>query len=364
MGLVRGAVRHYCLCGCSALAVCARRSRPVPGDGGRCRVLRLPRFPLSAPRFLRCVWRAIPSGCPLCSLAGTPFHAVCAFRGLGPVALLVFPACPLCVCALALLRRLRPPPPLPGLVWRAHLARSRCWALVGPFHGVCAPLCVLPRCRAPFGLLGGGGGPVPFPPTWLGAARSPWGGCGRGDPSPTPPRALLGAGFARCGVGTRAPGNGALCLGVRRGGVCSGWGFGSAPPLLAGVLGCVCACVRAPPVPRHSWLRCPVWVCVFGFGFRLRPATPGWAVGVFVCLCARSACTPPLLARWCGVGVCAWARVSAAPRHPWQVCWGLRVCGRAPLVPRHSWLRCAVWVCVCLGSGFGCAPPLLAGVLG
>ena len=38
---------------------------------------------------------------------------------------------------------------------------------------------------------GGGGGPVPFPPTWLGAARSPWVGCGRGDPSPTPQHALL-----------------------------------------------------------------------------------------------------------------------------------------------------------------------------
>ena len=38
------------------------------------------------------------------------------------------------------------------------------------------------------------------------------GGCGRGDPSPTPQRALLRAGFARCGGGTRAPGGGASCL--------------------------------------------------------------------------------------------------------------------------------------------------------
>ena len=36
------------------------------------------------------------------------------------------------------------------------------------------------------------------------------GGCGRGDPPPTPQRALLRAGFARCGGGTRAPGGGAL----------------------------------------------------------------------------------------------------------------------------------------------------------
>ena len=40
------------------------------------------------------------------------------------------------------------------------------------------------------------------------------GGCGRGDLSPTPQRALLRAGFARCGGGTRAPGGGASCLGV------------------------------------------------------------------------------------------------------------------------------------------------------
>ena len=34
------------------------------------------------------------------------------------------------------------------------------------------------------------------------------GGCGRGDPSPTPQRALLRAGFVRCGDGMRVPGGG------------------------------------------------------------------------------------------------------------------------------------------------------------
>ena len=151
---------------------------------------------------------------------------------------------------------------------------------------------------------------------------------------------------------------------VRCGCVCLGSGFGCAPLLLAGVLGFVCAGVRAPLVPCHSWLGCAVWVCVFGLGFRLRPATPGWGVGVCVCLCACSACTPPLLAGVCGVGVCAWARVSAAPRHSWLGCWG--VCVLVCVLPLYP--ATPGWGvrrgCVCSGSGFGCAPPLLAGVFG
>ena len=112
--------------------VCAALAASL-GGWDRCRVFCLPRFPLPAPRFLRCVSRAVLAACPLSSHAGTPFHAVCAFRGLGPFALLMFPASPLCVCALALSHRPRPFP-LPGFMWRAHLAPSRCWALVEPFH--------------------------------------------------------------------------------------------------------------------------------------------------------------------------------------------------------------------------------------
>ena len=153
-------------------------------------------------------------------------------------------------------------------------------------------------------------------------------------------------------------------LGVPCGSVCSGLGFGCAPPLLAGVYGCVCGRVPAPLVPRHSWLGCVVCVCVFGLGLRLRPATPGWGAGVCVCSCARSACTPPLLAGVCGVGVCVWARVSAAPRRSWLGCWG--ACASVCPLRLHPATPC--WGgrcgCVCLGSGFGCAPPLLAGVSG
>ena len=106
-----------------------------------------------------------------------------------------------------------------------------------------------------------------------------------------------------------------------------------------------------------------VWVVV-GFGFRLRPATPGWGVGVCVRLCVRSACTLPLLAGVCGVGVYGWVRVPVAPRQFWLGCRGLclLVCALRlqPATPGLGVRR----GCVCFGSGFGCAPPLLAGLLG
>ena len=85
------------------------------GGSGRYLVLYLSRFPLPAPPVPRCVQRAVPSGCPLPSLAGRIFNGVCAFRVLRPVALLVVPVCPLRVYALALPRRPLPPP-LGGVV--------------------------------------------------------------------------------------------------------------------------------------------------------------------------------------------------------------------------------------------------------
>ena len=108
-------------------------------------------------------------------------------------------------------------------------------------------------------------------------------------------------------------------------GLCLGSGFGCALPLLARLMGCVCVHVRAPLVPLHSWLGSAVWVCVLGLRFWLRPATPGWGVGVCVCLCVHSVCTPPLLARVCGGGVYVWAQALAVPRHSWLGCWGVCV---------------------------------------
>ena len=83
-----------------------------------------------------------------------------------------------------------------------------------------------------------------------------------------------------------------------------------------------------------------------------------------VCLCARPDWSPAPPGWGCGAGVCAWAWVAAAPRHSWLGCWGVCVFVCAPrLYPATpGWgVRCGR---VCLGSGFGCAPPLLVGASG
>ena len=164
MGLVRGAVSHYCLGGCSALVLCARRSRPLrgAGAGAGCRVF--PVFPVP-PRVPRAV-------CGGSSRPGISFprslvrHSMRSVRSSGSV-WLPFWYSPrvLCVCVCARALAASAPPPLPGLVWRAHPAWSRCWAQVGPSHDVCAPPRVLHWTCAVSGLLWGGwGGPVsPLP---------------------------------------------------------------------------------------------------------------------------------------------------------------------------------------------------------
>ena len=151
---------------------------PVPG------VVSLP-FPPPAPLVPRSVWRAVPSRCPLPSLAGTPFHAVCAFRVLGPVALLVVPACPLRVCALALPRRPLPPP-LSGVACAPRRVPALGAGRALP-RGPCPSACpaLVPRSVWP---AWGGGGPVPVPPYLA------WGcgGDGRASPGGVPSTVVRG----------------------------------------------------------------------------------------------------------------------------------------------------------------------------
>ena len=116
-----------------------------------------------------------------------------------------------CVCARALAAS-APPPPRVGVA-RAPRAFPVLGAGRADPRGPCPSACPA-SVPCSVWLAWGGGSPVRFPPTWLGAARSPWGGCGGGDLSPTPPRALLRAGLARYGGGTRVPGGGASCLAV------------------------------------------------------------------------------------------------------------------------------------------------------
>ena len=159
------------VCVCAALAAGS-------GGSGRYLVLCLSRFPLPAPRVPRCVWRAVPSGCPLPSFTGTPFHAVCAFRALGPVALLVVPVCPFRVCALALPRR--PFPPLLGGVACAPRAVPALGAGRAVPRGPCPSAC---RAPVPCSVWRAWVGAVRsrFPLTWLGvvgvAVGRPRGGC-------------------------------------------------------------------------------------------------------------------------------------------------------------------------------------------
>ena len=81
------------------------------------------------------------------------------------------------------------------------------------------------------------------------------GDCGRGDPSPTPQRALLRAGFARCGDSMRVPGGGASFLGVGRPGT------GALPP------------PTSRPFGRAAGAHCPLAVVAGsgGVGTRHQP---------------------------------------------------------------------------------------------
>ena len=317
------------VCVCAALAAGA-------GGSGRYLVLCLSRFLLPAPRVPRCVWRAILSGCPLPSLAGTPFHAVCALRALGPVALLVVPACPLRVCALALPRR--SPPPLLGGVACAPRAVPGLGAGRAVPRGPCPSACPAP---VPCSVWRAWGGAVRsrFPPTWLGvvgvAVGRPRGGCRlllrgaprvRGSPSPDCPptgRAVgvcyprvVGAGVRvwgpfLCPLGLHALWGLRAAVRVRRvrvpGGGLGGGGVRRTPRLCGrgGPVGRGVALPRSVPLPslgrQQSWCH---W-CRADHGGRGPPYHSGSCSPVFS---GRDLCG--VLARWRGL--------ACSPRPLWE----------------------------------------------
>ena len=91
---------------------------------------------------------------------------LCAFRELSPVALLVVPACPLRVCALAL-PRCPLPPPLGGVACAPRAVPALSAGRAVP-RGPCPCTCPAP---VPCSVWRAWGGAVQsrLPPTWLGA---------------------------------------------------------------------------------------------------------------------------------------------------------------------------------------------------
>ena len=172
-------------------------------------------------------------------------------------------------------------------------------------------------------------------PTGCGCA-----GCRRGDPSPTPQRALLRAGFARCGGGMRVPGGGASCLGVGRPGTGAlpaptarpfGRAAGARFLLAVGVV-CGCGC----PAVLGTFSRAAVR--------RVLCALPGFAAPGGRCGLAPASCPG-----------CGWRRASlaclVAPR------W----CAAPRPVRSLSVLRSAFPSPWCLPPPRGLSPPALLG---
>ena len=358
------------VCVCAALAAGS-------GGSGRYLVLCLSRFPLPAPRVPRCVWRAVPSGCPLPSLAGTPFHAVCAFRALGPVALLVVPACPFRVCALAPPRR--PPPPPPGGVACAPRVVQALGAGRAVPRGPCPSACPAPVPCCVWRALGGGG-PVPVPPylawgcggggraspggvpstiargVWGQALPLPrlpahWAGCW-GPRSTCCGRGRAGVGALLCPLGLHALW-GLRALGRVRG-VCvwgGGWGGGG------GVRRTPRLCGRGGPVGRGVALHRSVPLPSLGrqqSGCHWRRAVHGGRGPPY----HSGSCSPSFCGRdLCGV-LARWRGLACSPSPPWVPAAGaggrvaLRLLSRAGGRPSP------------LARGVGAAAPASCGLVG
>ena len=127
---------------------------------------------------------------------------------------------------------------------------------------------------------------------------------------------------------------------------------------------------------------------VFGYGFFVNPADPGWGLGC-LCLGTEFRFAAPILDAVCGVCVWAWVLPSGLGSrlclsgfgswlHPTNSRWGVGVCvivcalrqylaipcrglwcvcfgARVLALPRQLWLRYVVWVCEC-GFGFWLQP--------
>ena len=149
----------------------------------------------------------------------------------------------LCVCVRSRSRGVRAPSPPRVGVARTPRAVPVLGAGRAVPRGPCPSACPASvPCSVWLAL--GGGGPVPFPPTWVGASRSPWDRCGCGDPSPTPPRALLRAGFARCGAAGGCPGGAPLA-----------WVWGVRGRTLSRPRPLVLSGVRPGPTTDWLWVR-------------------------------------------------------------------------------------------------------------
>ena len=284
MGLVRGAVRHYCRGGCSALVVCARRSRLVRGAraGAWCRVFPVSPFP---PR-VSCAVCGGPS-CP-----GVPYprslvrHSMRSVRSAGSVRLpfWYYPRI-LCVCVRSRSRGVRaPPPPCVGVA-RAPRAVPSLGAGRAVPRGPCPSASpALVPCSIWLAWRGGGG-PVPFPPYLAWGCAPPLG------------RVCASGAFQRLGVG-------------------SGWGGGlCAVPYdcaaRGGPVGRGIALPRSVPLPSPGWQQSECLWRRSGHGgrgprtapVRARMLSPGFVPVASFCASAgllvhRGSCGSRRLAAW------------------------------------------------------------------
>ena len=358
------------VCLCAALAAGS-------GGSGRYLVLCLSRFTFP-PRVFR-------AACGGLSRPGVPYprslvrQSTRSVRSARPVRLpFWWSPRALSVCVRSRSRGVRSPPS--WVVWGAHFARSRLWALVGPFHVVLAPPRVLPRSLAPSGVLGGGAVRSRFPPTWLGvvgvAVGRPRGGgaaycceghlvsgapppltarplggllgsaihvlwaraCGRGGPfcplSLHAPWELRAAGRVR---GVRVPG----------GGLGGGGGVHRTPRLCGqgGPVGRGVALRRSVPLPPLSRQQsgCP-W-CRAVDGGRGPPYHSG-------------SCSPAFSGRdLCGV-LARWRGLACSPRPLWELAAGGG--GRVAL----QLLSLAGWGTILLPQGVGAGAPAACGPAG